>query len=151
MRIHIGTDHAGFELKEYLVECLEDKGYEVIDHGAYEYDSADDYPVFCIDAAEGVVDDEQGALGIVIGGSGNGEQIAANKVEGIRAILAWNDETAALGREHNDANIISVGARQHTNEEVLDMVMTFLETPFSGSERHERRIQMIADYEQSGD
>ncbi|MBR6458664.1 MAG: ribose-5-phosphate isomerase [Actinomycetaceae bacterium] len=148
MRIHIGTDHAGFDLKEYLVGELSERGYEVVDHGAYEYDSADDYPEFCISAAEGVMDDDDDeALGIVIGGSGNGEQIAANKVEGIRAILAWNNETAALGREHNDANVISVGARQHTEEEVLDMVLTFLETPFSDSERHVRRIDMISDYE----
>lgn len=92
-------------------------------------------------------DDDDEAVGIVIGGSGNGEQIAANKVEGIRAILAWNNETAALGREHNNANVISVGARQHSEEEVLEMVLTFLETPFSGSERHVRRIDMISDYE----
>lgn len=150
MRIHIGTDHAGFETKEYLVEQLEERGYDVVDHGAFEYDSADDYPVFCIEAAEAVAD-EPGTLGIVIGGSGNGEQIAANKVEGIRAILAWNNETASLGREHNNANVISVGARQHSNDEVLEMVLIFLETPFSASERHERRIQMISDYEQSGD
>ncbi len=150
MRIHIGTDHAGFELKEFLVDYLVEQGHVVVDHGAYEYDSSDDYPEFCIDAAEGVADDEPGTLGIVIGGSGNGEQIAANKVEGIRAILAWNNETAILGREHNNANVISVGARQHSNEEVLEMVLAFLETPFSGSERHERRIEMISDYEQSG-
>lgn len=148
MRIHIGTDHAGFDLKEYLAAELSERGYEIVDHGAYEYDSADDYPVFCIAAAEGVMDDDDDeAVGIVIGGSGNGEQIAANKVEGIRAILAWNNETAALGREHNNANVISVGARQHSEEEVLEMVLTFLETPFSGSERHVRRIDMISDYE----
>ena len=148
MRIHIGTDHAGFDLKEYLSAELSSQGYEIVDHGAYEYDSADDYPVFCIAAAEGVMDDgDDEAVGIVIGGSGNGEQIAANKVEGIRAILAWNNETAALGREHNDANVISVGARQHSEEEVLEMVLTFLETPFSGSARHVRRIDMISDYE----
>ncbi|MBR5950779.1 MAG: RpiB/LacA/LacB family sugar-phosphate isomerase, partial [Actinomycetaceae bacterium] len=100
MRIHIGTDHAGFDLKEYLAGELAQRGYEIVDHGAYEYDSADDYPEFCISAAEGVIQDGGDTVGIVIGGSGNGEQIAANKVEGIRAILAWNNETAALGREH---------------------------------------------------
>ena len=146
MRIHIGTDHAGFDVKEYLVEALEEKGYEVIDHGAHEYNSLDDYPPFCIEAAEAVAR-EDGSFGIVIGGSGNGEQIAANKVEGVRAILAWNNETASLGREHNNANVISVGARQHTEEEILDMVLTFLNTPFSDGVRHIRRIDMISAYE----
>lgn len=146
MRVHIGTDHAGFELKETVVAHLKEAGYEVVDHGAYEYDSLDDYPPFCIEAAEAVVKDE-GSLGVVIGGSGNGEQMAANCVKGVRAALVWNDSTARLAREHNNANVVSVGARQHTVAECLALIDAFLETPFSEDERHERRIQLMRDYE----
>ena len=146
MRVHIGTDHAGFELKEFLVEKLEASGYEVVDHGAKTYDELDDYPAPCIACGQGVVDDA-GSLGIVLGGSGNGEQISANKVRGVRAILAWNEDTAKLGREHNNANVISIGARQHTQEEAWNLVKLFLETPFSEDERHQRRIDQIARYE----
>src|SRR5690606_20713762 len=105
MRVHLGSDHAGFELKQHLAGWLADHGYEVVDHGPTEYDPDDDYPVFCLRAARGVVADP-GSLGIVLGGSGNGEQIAANKVAGVRAALAWNEETAALARQHNDANVL---------------------------------------------
>ena len=146
MRVHIGTDHAGFELKEFLVEKLEESGYEVVDHGAKTYDALDDYLAPCIACGQGVVDDA-GSLGIVLGGSGNGEQISANKVRGVRAILAWNEATAKLGREHNNANVISIGARQHTPEEAWNLVKLFLETPFSEDERHQRRIDQIARYE----
>ncbi|MGJ9565810.1 ribose-5-phosphate isomerase [Actinotignum sp. GS-2025d] len=146
MRVHIGTDHAGFELKEFLVEKLEASGYEVVDHGAKTYDALDDYPAPCIACGQGVVDDA-GSLGIVLGGSGNGEQISANKVRGVRAILAWNEATAKLGREHNNANVISIGARQHTPDEAWNLVKLFLETPFSEDERHQRRIDQIARYE----
>lgn len=146
MRVHIGTDHAGFELKEFLVEKLEASGYEVVDHGEKAYDALDDYPAPCIACGQGVVDDA-GSLGIVLGGSGNGEQISANKVRGVRAILAWNEDTAKLGREHNNANVISIGARQHTQEEAWNLVKLFLETPFSEDERHQRRIDQIARYE----
>lgn len=146
MRVHIGTDHAGFELKEFLVEKLKASGYEVVDHGAKTYDALDDYPAPCIACGQGVVDDA-GSLGIVLGGSGNGEQISANKVRGVRAILAWNEDTAKLGREHNNANVISIGARQHTQEEAWNLVKLFLETPFSEDERHQRRIDQIARYE----
>ncbi|MDE1654861.1 ribose-5-phosphate isomerase [Actinotignum schaalii] len=146
MRVHIGTDHAGFELKEFLVEKLEESGYEVVDHGAKTYDALDDYPAPCIACGQGVVDDA-GSLGIVLGGSGNGEQISANKVRGVRAILAWNEDTAKLGREHNNANVISIGARQHTPDEAWNLVKLFLETPFSEDERHQRRIDQIARYE----
>lgn len=148
MRVHIGTDHAGFELKEYIVAELGKAGYDVVDHGAKVYDALDDYPEPCIAAAEAVAADP-GSLGIVLGGSGNGEQISANKVKGIRAILAWNEDTAKLGREHNNANVISIGARQHTQEEALQLVTWFLETPFSGDERHVRRINKIAKYEET--
>lgn len=153
MRIHLGTDHAGFSFKEVLKAHLDGAGHEVVDHGALEYDALDDYPAFCIAAAQGVVDDwaaGNDALGVVIGGSGNGEQMAANKVKGARAALAWNPEIAKLAREHNNAQIVSVGARQHTEEESLAIVDAFIAEPFSGDERHERRIAIMADYEESG-
>jgi ribose 5-phosphate isomerase B len=146
MRVHIGSDHAGFELKNYLVSALIAEGHDVVDHGPEAYDAEDDYPVYCIPAAEGAVA-ESGSFAVVIGGSGNGEQIAANKVIGTRAALAYNLETAKLGRQHNDANVISIGARMHTEEEALEMVRIFLSTPFSGDPRHARRIQLLADYE----
>ena len=149
MRVHIGTDHAGFELKNRLVAQLEKKGREVTDHGAHEYDALDDYPPFCTDVGEAVVA-QPGSLGIVIGGSGNGEQIAANKVAGVRAALVWNEETARLAREHNDANVISVGARQHSEEELEALIDVFLAEPFSGEERHQRRIDLVARYETTG-
>jgi ribose 5-phosphate isomerase B len=154
MRIHIATDHAGLELSHYLIEQLSLQGHEVFDHGPQEYDPLDDYPIFCINAALAVVRDQQAqieALGIVLGGSGNGEQIAANKVLGIRAALAWNESTAKLAREHNNANVIAVGARQHSREEVLKLVELFIAEPFSHDERHERRIGKIANYEQTGE
>ena len=146
MRLHIGTDHAGFELKNYLVSALTSDGHDVVDHGPETYDAEDDYPTYCIPAAEAVVA-EPGSLAIVIGGSGNGEQIAANKVLGTRAALAYNIETAKLGRQHNDANVIAIGARMHTQEQALEMVRTFLDTPFSGDPRHARRIAQLAAYE----
>ena len=154
MRIHIATDHAGLDLSHFLIEALTNDGHEVFDHGPTSYDPLDDYPSFCINAALAVVRDQQAgqqALGIVLGGSGNGEQIAANKVHGIRAALAWNQDTARLAREHNDANVIAVGARQHSEAEVLDLIRTFVAEPFSNDERHVRRIGKIAIYEQTGD
>jgi ribose 5-phosphate isomerase B len=146
MRVHIGSDHAGFELKNYIVSSLTSDGHDVVDHGPETYDAEDDYPVYCIPAAEAAVA-EPDALCVVIGGSGNGEQIAANKVVGTRAVLAYNEETAKLGRQHNDANVISIGARMHTQEQALEMIRTFLSTQFSGDPRHARRIQLLADYE----
>jgi ribose 5-phosphate isomerase B len=146
MRVHIGSDHAGYELKKYLIEALTEDGHKVVDHGPEIYDAEDDYPVYCIPAAEAAVADA-GSLCVVIGGSGNGEQIAANKVVGARAALAYNLDTARLGREHNDANVIGIGARMHTPEEALEMVRVFLATPFSGDPRHARRIELLADYE----
>ena len=130
MRVHLGSDHAGLELKDRLIGWLREHGYEPVDHGPFVYDAEDDYPVFCLRAAEGVVADE-GSLGVVIGGSGNGEQIAANKVKGVRAALAWSDETAALARQHNDANVISVGGRMHTLSEMTRFVGIFLRTDFT--------------------
>ena len=153
MRVHLGSDHAGLELKEHLLNWLADKGHEAVDHGPFVYDAADDYPVFCLRAAEGVVADQEDgveALGVVIGGSGNGEQIAANKVKGVRAALVWSEETAVLAREHNDANVVSVGGRMHTVDDMTRFVGVFLETPYSGEERHTRRIGMLSSYEKTG-
>jgi ribose 5-phosphate isomerase B len=149
MRVHIGSDHAGFELKNFLVSALIADGHDVVDHGPEVYDAEDDYPIFCIPAAEATVA-EPGALAIVIGGSGNGEQIAANKVAGTRAALAYNLDTARLGRQHNDANVMGIGARMHSGEEALEMARIFLSTPFSGDPRHARRIALLADYERDG-
>lgn len=149
MRVHLGTDHAGLELKDALAAWLTDHGYEPVDHGAHEYDADDDYPPFCVAAAQSAVD-EPGSLAIVIGGSGNGEQIAANKVRGARAALAWSTETAALAREHNDAQVMAIGGRMHTFEQAVEIVETFLTTPFSGAERHQRRIDLLATYEETG-
>lgn len=146
MRVHIAADHAGFELKARLSEHLTDAGHDVTDHGAHAYDADDDYPPFCIAAGEAVVADE-GSLGIVVGGSGNGEQIAANKVRGVRAALVWSAETAALARAHNEANVISLGGRMHTVDESIQFVEIFLSTAFSQEGRHQRRIDLLAAYE----
>jgi len=149
MRVFLGSDHAGFELKAKLVEHLTLLGHEAVDCGALTFDPEDDYPAPCITAAARTVADPD-SLGVVIGGSGNGEQIAANKVKGIRAALVWNDETARLAREHNNANIISIGARNHPEADAIRFVEIFLDTPFSGVERHERRIAELAEYEATG-
>jgi ribose 5-phosphate isomerase B len=154
MRVHIATDHAGMELSSHLITTLSADGYEMVDHGPASYDAEDDYPVFCINAAAAVVADQVAgvnALGIVLGGSGNGEQIAANKVNGVRAALAWNLDTARLAREHNDANVVALGGRQHTVEEATELVRAFLSEPFSNAERHVRRITKIATYETIGE
>jgi ribose 5-phosphate isomerase B len=153
MRIHLGTDHAGLDFSRQLREHLTEAGHEVVDHGPSEYDPQDDYPSYCINAALAVVRDQDAgveALGVVFGGSGNGEQIAANKVKGIRAALVWNESTALLARQHNDANVISIGARQHGLEEATRLIDVFLAEPFSGEERHARRIAQLAEYEQTG-
>jgi ribose 5-phosphate isomerase B len=146
MRVYLGADHAGYELKVHLASYLTTQGYEVVDVGASSFDPEDDYPVYCVHVGSLVVSDP-GSLGVVIGGSGNGEQIAANKVAGVRAALAWNTETARLCREHNDANVVGIGARMHPIEEATAIVTTFLGTQFSGDHRHARRIKQIAQYE----
>jgi ribose 5-phosphate isomerase B len=146
MRVHLGCDHAGYELKNMLAAYLREAGHDVVDHGAHDYDPEDDYPAFCFAAAQAVLE-VPGSLGIVIGGSGNGEQIAANKVPGVRAALAWSVETATLAREHNDANVVAIGGRMHSTEECFRIVNAFLATPFSGAERHQRRIDQLAQYE----
>ena len=146
MRVYLGSDHAGYELKMHLVNHLTKQGHDVVDVGPHVYDPEDDYPAFCFHTGARVVADE-GSLGIVIGGSGNGEQIAANKVEGVRSALVWRTEIAELARQHNDANVIAIGAREHTLDEAAAFVETFLATPFSGNPRHARRIAQLADYE----
>ncbi len=148
MRVHLGCDHAGLELKDHLLRWLADNGHEPVDHGPREYAADDDYPPYCLRAAEAVLEDP-GSLGVVIGGSGNGEQIAANKVLGVRAALAWSVETAQLARMHNDANVVSVGARMHSVDEATGFVEAFLTTDFTGEARHLRRIAMLRDYEET--
>ncbi|RNI21348.1 ribose-5-phosphate isomerase [Flexivirga caeni] len=149
MRVHIGGDHAAFEMQRALVSWLNEEGHDVVDHGASTYNDVDDYPVFVLRAAEGVAGDP-GSLGVVLGGSGNGEQMAANKVKGIRAALCYNTELAQLARQHNDAQVISIGGRFNTIDEAKEMVRVFLATPFSGVERHQRRIDMVEEYETTG-
>src|ERR1700712_3151273 len=150
MRVHLGSDHAGLELKEHLTSWLREQGHEPVDHGPFVFDAVDDYPVFCLRAAEGTVADP-GSLGVVIGGSGNGEQIAANKVKGVRCALAWSDETATLARQHNNANVVSIGARMHPETDALRFVELFLATPFSQDPRHQRRIDLLSGYEATGE
>jgi ribose 5-phosphate isomerase B len=153
MRIHIATDHAGLDFSRDLQAHLASNGHEVVDHGPREYDALDDYPSFCINAARAVVADNAAgieSLGVVFGGSGNGEQIAANKVLGARAALVWNESTAQLAREHNDANLISIGARQHSVDEAKLFIDTFIATPFTREDRHARRIAQLAEYESTG-
>jgi ribose 5-phosphate isomerase B len=146
MRVYLGSDHAGFELKAYLIEHLTAAGHEPVDCGPAAYDPEDDYPPYCFETGQRVLADP-GSLGVVIGGSGNGEQIAANKVPGIRAALAWSEETARLGRQHNDAQVVAIGARMHTPAEAASFVDAFVGTPFSGDPRHARRLREVAQYE----
>jgi ribose 5-phosphate isomerase B len=149
VRVYLGSDHAGFELKAHLVTHLTGLGHEAIDVGPAGYDADDDYPPFCVEAARRTLADP-GSLGVVLGGSGNGEQIAANKVAGIRCALAWSVETATLGRQHNDAQVVAIGARMHSPAEAAEIVAAFVATPFSGEPRHQRRIDMVAEYERTG-
>ena len=149
MKIHIGSDHAGLEFKAKIIAHLQSQGHQVTDHGPHSFDPLDDYPEFCIPAALATAKDP-GSFGIVLGGSGNGEQMAANKVKGVRAALVWSVEIAKLAREHNDANVISLGGRMHDEKLCLELVDTFLTTPFSNDERHIRRIGLISKYEEKG-
>jgi ribose 5-phosphate isomerase B len=146
VRVYLGSDHAGFELRNHLLGVVSGLGHEAVDCGAFEYVAGDDYPPVCFETGARVVADP-GSLGIVIGGSGNGEQIAANKVPGVRAALAWSAETARLAREHNDANVVAIGARMHTLDEAAELVRIFLATPFSEDPRHMRRIALLTSYE----
>jgi ribose 5-phosphate isomerase B len=150
VRVYLGSDHAGFELKAHLVEHLRGAGHEVVDIGPAVYDAEDDYPPFCVATALRVVADA-GSLGVVIGGSGNGEQIAANKVPGCRAALAYSTETATLARQHNDAQVVAIGARMHSLTEAAELVDAFVATPFSQAARHAKRIAMLTEYERTGE
>jgi ribose 5-phosphate isomerase B len=146
MRVHLGSDHAGFDLKAALAVWLEDNGHRPVDHGPHAYDASDDYPPYCLAAAAATVADP-GSLGVVIGGSGNGEAIAANKVPGVRCALAFSVETAQLAREHNDANVLSLGARMYDADAATSFLAAFVGTPFSQDPRHVRRIGMLTAYE----
>jgi ribose 5-phosphate isomerase B len=150
VRVYLGSDHAGFELKSHLLTHLASLGHEPVDVGPRVYDAEDDYPPFCIATGLAVLA-HPGSLGVVIGGSGNGEQISANKVQGVRCALAWSTETAQLGRMHNDAQVVAVGARMHSTEEATAIVEAFLATPFSGEQRHARRLAILAEYERTGE
>ena len=150
MRVYLGSDHAGFELKAALIEWLASAGHEPVDCGPGTYHHDDDYPPYVMHAAQRVITDP-GSLGIIIGGSGNGEQIAANKIPGIRAAVAWTDETAQLARLHNNANVLSLGARMYPVADAVGFARVFVETPFSGEPRHVRRLAMISEYEKSGE
>lgn len=150
MRVYLGSDHAGFELKQVLVEHVTALGHEPVDCGPHAYDAEDDYPPYIIKTAASVAGDP-GSAGIVLGGSGNGEAIAANKVRGVRCALAFSDDTARLAREHNDANVLSLGARMYDAAAALRYVELFLATPFSDEPRHARRIGQLTGYEQTGE
>ena len=143
MIIHIATDHAGLELKEKVKLYLSDLDYEVIDHGAYEYDALDDYPDFIFPCANAVSNDSE-SKGIILGGSGQGEAMAANRVKGVRAAVFYSgpDEIIELSRQHNNANILSLGARFMSTEEMYKVIKVWLSTDFE-SGRHQRRIEKL--------
>jgi ribose 5-phosphate isomerase B len=149
VRVYLGSDHAGFELKAALIEWLRGAGHEPVDCGPSSLDPEDDYPPYVMSAASKAVDDP-GSLGIVIGGSGNGEAIASNKIKGVRAAVAFSDETAQLARLHNNANVLSLGARMYSVDDAVGFAKVFVETAFSGAPRHVRRLDEIAAYEDSG-
>jgi ribose 5-phosphate isomerase B len=149
MRVYLGSDHAGFALKTRLIGRIAELGHEAVDCGPPDYNDTDDYPPYCLFVGTRVVADV-GSLGIVIGGSGNGEAIAANKVKGARCALAFSDQTAQLGREHNNANVLSLGARMYDEDTAVHYAEIFLATPFSAAERHERRLALLAGYEATG-
>ena len=140
MKISLGTDHAGFRCKEKVKELLTSLGHEVKDFGTFSEEPVD-YPLFIRPAAEAVARGEC-ERGIVFGGSGNGEAMVANKVHGVRCALCWNEESATLSRQHNDANVLSIGQRMIAEELALNIVRIWLETPFDGG-RHERRVEML--------
>ncbi len=148
MRVHLGSDHAGFALKGAVFAHLQKLGHEPVDCGPASLDPDDDYPTYCLRVGERTVADP-GSLGVVLGGSGNGEAMAANKVAGVRCALAFSDETAKLAREHNDANVLSLGARMISETDAIRYVTLFVTTPFSGEARHVRRIGMLVDYERT--
>ncbi len=146
MKIHIGADHAGYNLKERLKDFLAHAGYEVVDHGAYELRPMDDYPDF-IEPVARMISENPEEMGIILGGSGQGEAIDANRFANVRAIEYYGGkpEIIILGRQHNNANVLSLGARFVTDEEAEEAIMLFLGTAFSGAEHHQRRIDKIDD------
>ncbi|MCL5432808.1 MAG: RpiB/LacA/LacB family sugar-phosphate isomerase [Patescibacteria group bacterium] len=146
MKIFLGTDHAGFELKEYVKNFLQKEGYDVVDRGASSFNKDDDYPDFISKASIGV-SENPGSKGIVFGKSGAGECIVANKIKNVRAFLGINEENVRLAREHNDANVLSLGSAFVSNDKACDLAKLFIETPFSGDERHKRRIEKIKQIE----
>ena len=143
MKIHLATDHAGLELKNAIKDCLKEKGHEVTDHGAHEYDAQDDYPDFIFPCARAVAADPE-SRGIILGGSGQGEAMAANRIKGVRAAVYYGSEReiARLSREHNNANVLSLGARFISEQEIYDIIETWLDEPFKGG-RHQRRIEKL--------
>ena len=145
MKVHLATDHAGLELKEKIKSHLVSLGHEVIDHGAYEYDALDDYPDFIFPCAKAVAKDAE-SRGIILGGSGQGEAMAANRVKGVRAAVFYNgpDEIIKLSREHNNANILSIGARFMDESEIHRVIEFWINEPFEGG-RHVRRIEKLDD------
>jgi ribose 5-phosphate isomerase B len=149
VRVYLGSDHAGYELKSAVAEAVAAAGHDVVDCGPPAYHDGDDYPPYVMRAAAAAVADP-GSIGIVIGGSGNGEQMASNKIHGVRAALAWSNETARLARLHNNANVLSLGARMHPVQEAVGFALVFLQTPFSGEPRHSRRLAEITSYEETG-
>jgi len=146
MKIFLATDHAGFDLKEKVKAFLKDKGYDVEDCGAYTFNRDDDYPDFISKAAQKVTLDPD-SIGIVFGKSGAGEAIVANKIKGIRAVVGFNKESVILAREHNNANIFSIGTAFAAEKEANELAMLFINTPFSNEERHARRIKKITKIE----
>jgi len=148
VRVYLGSDHAGFDLKQRLVDHIGSLGHDVVDCGPPAYDAEDDYPPYVLLAASRAAEDP-GSRGIVLGGSGNGEAIAANKVPGVRCALVYSDDTARLAREHNDANVLSLGARMYDEAAALRYVELFLSTAFSDEPRHVRRIEQITGYERT--
>jgi len=150
VRVYLGSDHAGYDLKQRLIDHIGSLGHDVVDCGPPAYDAEDDYPPYVLRAASRTAGDP-GSRGIVLGGSGNGEAIAANKVPGVRCALAYSDDTARLAREHNDANVLSLGARMYDEAAALRYVELFLSTGFSDEPRHSRRIAQITDYERTGE
>ncbi|MCL5746877.1 MAG: RpiB/LacA/LacB family sugar-phosphate isomerase [Patescibacteria group bacterium] len=146
MKVYLAADHAGFKLKEEIKKYLSEQNYDVEDSGAFSFEKDDDYPEFISKAAEKVSENPD-SKGIIFGKSGAGEEIVANKFKNIRAVLGFSEENVRLSREHNDANILSLGSEFETLEKAKVLVKIFLETPFSGEERHKRRIEEIEDIE----
>lgn len=147
-KVYIGTDHAGFEYKEAIKEALKADGYEVIDKGNTKYEELDDYPDYIYPVAKAVAEDPDNRMGIVLGGSGQGEAIVANKVKGIRAAIAFSEFVVKACREHNNANVLSFGQRTVSKEEAIAWAKLWLKTPFTGEDRHVRRIEKVKALEE---